>query len=277
MNLRFLKAHPAEIISPVAFVLQLIVNYCSIFETGNKLFPASLFDVGKKYQTRMWPDMAAFPIVWGAIYLFQFLYICRPFVSADLRKDANILFPITCALNIAWVFCFIHEKVTASLAVFGIFWLTLAALWIRLNVIAPAPRTLLNYLTLVAPFSLCLGWATFDLQLNVSSVVQMYRQSPFTMTDIVICTLAATVAGWLVLAVTSDLMFCAGMIYGFGALLYQSRWTDDRDLTFVMALAISSLGSAAIVRLATNWFRKIHRLPKHEASSVPLEPRIIEA
>jgi hypothetical protein len=251
-----------------------------VFVTGNRLFPSSLPDLGKKYATRMWPDLGAFPIVWGAIYLFQALFVGRQFFTppADLRKDVNVLFPITCALNIAWVFCFAHEKITASLAVFGALWIVLASIWVRLNVMAPPDRTLWNYWTLIAPFSLYLGWSTFDLQLNVASFMQMYRGSPFTMVDIIACTAVATAVGWLAVAVVCDLVLSAGIIYGFAALLYRAREIDDRELLFVMGIAISSLGSAAIVRVITNWLKTDRLSIKREGpSSFPLDPRIIEA
>lgn len=277
MRLRGFKVHPAAIVSPIAFLLQLVTNYCSVYATGNKLFPSSLFDVGNKYKTRMWPEVSAFPIIWGVIYFFQFLYVGRQFLTAEHRKDTNILFPITCALNITWVFCFVHEKMVASLAVFGALWLTLAALWVRLKTVAPPARTLLNYLSLTAPFSLYLGWATFDIQLNATTVVQMYRGSPFNLSEIIITTLVALIVGWIALAVTCDLMLAAGILYGFSAVLYRAHAAKDNELLFVMGLAISSLGSAAAVRLATNWLKKDGRFAKQEASSLPLEPRLIEA
>lgn len=274
------KATPAAIVSPLAFLLQLATNYCSIFVTGNRLFPSTLFDLGRRYATRMWPDIFAFPIIWGAIYLFQALYVARHFFTSagNVRKDVSVLFPITCALNIAWVFCFVHEKITASLAVFAALWLVLATIWVRLNITTPPDRSFWNYWTLIAPFSLYLGWSTFDLQLNIASFVQMYRGSPFRVIDIIACTAAATVVGWLALAIVCDVMLCAGISYGFAAVLYRAQGAHDNELLFVMGLAISSVVSAAIVRLMTNWLKKEMRWPKYEApSSFPLDPRIIEA
>jgi hypothetical protein len=119
--------------------------------------------VSAKYPTVVTPAGYAFSI-WSLIYvgLLAFsVYQLLPAQAARLRSFRTI-YILSCVLNCAWLYCWHHEAMAASVVVIAALWAAL----LMLNIKARDCRDQIERYALKAPFGLYFGWVTAAALIN---------------------------------------------------------------------------------------------------------------
>ena len=128
-------------------------------------------DVSALYQTLITPTGLTFSI-WGVIYALLAVFIVYQLMPAHGRDSfigrIGYLFILSSALNIAWLFLWQYEYITASVVLIFALLLALAAIYLRLGV----GKSLVGRgerLCVHLPFSVYFGWITIASIADVSA------------------------------------------------------------------------------------------------------------
>jgi benzodiazapine receptor len=155
----------------LAFVFVIIINSIA---GGTKLLGGlNTADVSAAFPTLITPAGFTFAI-WGVIYLLLGIFIVYQLLPGH-RGDAfnekiGYLFILSSLFNIAWLFLWQYEYITASVVLIFALLLSLIAIYVRLNV-GRSNATRDEKICVHAPFSVYLGWITIATIADVSSAL----------------------------------------------------------------------------------------------------------
>lgn len=116
--------------------------------------------------------------IWGIIYVLLailVIYQLLPSVRRDAQKSSfiqriGLLFFISCAANIGWIFAWHYEIVPLSLVLMLVLLGCLIAIYLRLNIGKSEAMETEKY-SVHLPFSVYLGWITIATIANVTALL----------------------------------------------------------------------------------------------------------
>lgn len=129
-------------------------------------------EISDSYPIRFVPAGYVFSI-WGLIYLALIAFTVTQAASA---KAETVLGPVrpwfvlSCLANGAWIFAWHYLQLGLSVLLMLTLLSTLIAIYRRLHQVPPAPGPLIRW-TVVAPFSLYLGWICVATIANISALL----------------------------------------------------------------------------------------------------------
>lgn len=172
---------PYKWINAISFAAMVVVNYLSdalpIGGRTNK-------QVSDMYPVLMTPAGYAFSI-WALIYLLLAGFVIYPFLSSSWKRDSipslGYWFPVSCALNIAWIFAFQNLQIGLSLLIMVMLLLSLIALYLRTRAITIPTTAEMWFIKL--PFSIYLGWISVATIINVAVLLRKIGWDGFGLSD----------------------------------------------------------------------------------------------
>lgn len=146
----------------IATVGVIIFNYSAFIGYLGGVTPNFISD---KYPTRITPSGFAFAI-WSLIYLGLIAFSIYQALPSKIERFRSIrsVYILSCAANCAWLYCWHHEMITASVVVIFLLLGTLAFINANLQETeSPAEFWLVKF-----PFGLYFGWVTAATILNAT-------------------------------------------------------------------------------------------------------------
>jgi hypothetical protein len=127
-------------------------------------------------------------LVWGAIYILLGIFVTYGLIltlngqTVPFMRSIGLLFLITCIANAAWIFSWHYEVLPLSLICMLILLVTLAAIYVRLNIgrspAGPAEKYLVHL-----PISVYFGWITIATIANVTALLIAYKWDRFGISE----------------------------------------------------------------------------------------------
>jgi hypothetical protein len=153
----------------VAFAGMIVVN--SLAGGTGLIGGRNTAQVSAAFPTLITPAGFTFSI-WGVIYallaafiVFQFLPSHR---EAEFNGRVSYFFMLSCLFNVAWLFLWQYEYITASVPVIFALLATLIVIYLRLD-IGRSQATRAEKICVDLPFSVYLGWITIASIADVAS------------------------------------------------------------------------------------------------------------
>ena len=172
-------------INLLAFWAMIIVNVLA------NLIPLGGHTTGQvsaEYQNLFTPAPFTFAI-WAIIYLFMAVYSFMQLGMSDtnmslirVRSAIRILFILSCAFNIAWIFCWHYSKIGLSVICMLLLLVTLIIINMRLTIVPNA--SVFERIT-VYGFNIYLGWITAATIANISVFLTKIKWSGFGLSSVI--------------------------------------------------------------------------------------------
>jgi hypothetical protein len=247
----------------VAFAAVLAVNYLSNALPLNGKTPGELSD---QYPNLFVPAGLTFSI-WGIIYLLLLAWtvaLVAGLFNSNLRSKTEValqktgwLFPLTCALNIAWLFAWHWQFIPLSVGIMVALLLTL----LRLNERAGTGRTAANALEkwLAHPaYGLYQGWITVALIANVTALLVSVgftggTAAPFWAAGMVV--VGGGLAAFMVLK-TNNVFHGLAVLWALLGIYLKRSAAGDADSMVVAWTAVVMMGVVAVA-VGWRWFGHI--------------------
>ena len=154
----------------VAFVAVVAVN--SLAGSTTLIGGQDTAAVSDRYFTLITPAGYTFAI-WGIIYFLLGVFVVFQALPSDQGKTARKVgwfFILGAVLNIAWLFLWQYEHLTASVVLMFLLFASLLMIYLRLG-IGKSKVPLCEKLTVHVPFSVYFGWITIAAIANVSTAL----------------------------------------------------------------------------------------------------------
>lgn len=156
-----------RIINIVAFLLMVGVNYLS--NTG-AINGETMASVSAEYENLFTPSGFAFSI-WGVIYLslsgFVIFQVVKP-KGRIVAKEIGWWFVISCGLNIAWIFSWLHDLTGLSVVIMILLLISLIMIIFKTRMeFDDEPLSIIAFVWW--PFSFYSGWITVALIANTAA------------------------------------------------------------------------------------------------------------
>ncbi len=230
----------------IAFLLMLMVNFlANALPIGN----GDTGDIAARYDNLFVPAGYTFSI-WLVIYLLLGYFILRQWRDDELVYLTGLEFPISCALNIAWLFAWHYEMLWLSLVIMVALLITLIGLYSKLRpyyALASGPRFWAGW----APFAIYLGWISVATMANaaaflVSRGLGDMLPSPRFWTAFLL-TVGVTIGGWMVLHHRGG-MFALALVWAYTGIAVRLNGQEEDLfwLAVVMALFLFVVGSVSL-------------------------------
>jgi hypothetical protein len=195
--------------------------------------------------------------IWGLIYLLLAIYVTYGMVQAirmpaeatSFTSRIGILFIITCIANAAWIFCWHYKQLPLSLLCMLILLVTLAAIYLRLNVGRSATGPIEKFLVHL-PISIYLGWISIATIANITAVLVAAKWNRFGISEQVWAILMigiGTVLALLLLFQRKDPFYALVVDWAVLGILIK-RASDSR--ASVQGIIITSIICISILTLA---------------------------
>ncbi|WP_029036609.1 tryptophan-rich sensory protein [Salinimicrobium xinjiangense] len=156
-----------QISNIVAFLLMIVVSYLS--NTG-LINGETMGSVSAEYENLFTPAGYAFSI-WGLIYLALAGFVVFQIMSKKGREmvaKAGWWFVISCGLNIAWIFAWLHHLTGLSVLIMALLLISLIMIILRTRMeLDDEPLSVIAFLWW--PFSFYSGWITVALIANTAA------------------------------------------------------------------------------------------------------------
>lgn len=166
-----------KIINLLLFLVTLGFNYLSMNSVFNK---NDISNISNTYKNSLTPPSWAFSI-WGLIYTGILIFlICQFIPKLGLNKsikDMNILFIISCLLNIMWLISFSFGSKVSILVAFITLLLLCCILFIIQQKVRffTRNRTTSQILCMDIPFSIYFGWVIFATFSNLGILPKVWK------------------------------------------------------------------------------------------------------
>ncbi len=162
------------ILNIVGFVTVVVVN---VLATTVPLGGKTTAELSDQYSNLFVPAGLAFSI-WGLIYVLLAVFVVYSFFHAIRTKEARndfmdqigILFLITCAANVAWIFSWQYQVVPLSMVFMLVLLLSLVAVYLRLEIGTSSIDAAVKYMVHL-PQSIYLGWITVATLANLTTLL----------------------------------------------------------------------------------------------------------
>lgn len=234
----------------IFYIAMVAVNtYANLAKLGG----GSTGEISKGLESMITPAGWTFAI-WGAIYGLLLVFIIAPFTkkgnNADsLAKDMSFWFPLSCTLNIAWIFAWHFKRITMSWVIMmGLF----LCLYIMFNKITIG-LDLLNYenkrpqgLSLASSgISLYFGWICIAFLANTMAMFVSLGLDGFGITARAITIIMLAVGAVLVSLISIfsvNYVFTLAAIWGYMGIMSKHISIYElggKYIAVILALAIS--------------------------------------
>ncbi len=205
------------LINLLATALTIAVNILSVALPLNGQTPQA---IANRFQVYFVPAVYVFSI-WGLIYLVLILFTIFQLLPA-YWDDPHLgrigyLYIVSCAANIAWLFCWHYGLYVPSLVVMVVLLLTLIAIYLRLDVGRGQVPALVRWLVHL-PFSLYLGWITVATIANATAVLYYLNWNGLGLGQVLwtlIMLLAATAITAVVCLTRRDVAYALVIVWAF--------------------------------------------------------------
>ena len=236
----------------IAFVLTVIVN--GLAGSTTLIGGVNTAEISDANPTLITPAGYVFSI-WGIIYILLAAFVIYQALPSQKEKEytkkIGWLFVLSSITNIAWIFLWQYQILSASVILIFLLLATLIAIYLRLN-IGKSTASLREKLAVHAPFSVYLGWITIASIANVAVFLVSEKWdglgiSPETWATLII--IVALVITLLVLATRKDIAY--GLVIAWaltGIAVNQSGTQNIVTLTEASAIIVL-LAIAAIIIL----------------------------
>ena len=197
-----------QLSNAVSMVVMFVINMLASVGMINNTTPGALSD---NLPNLFVPAGLTFSI-WGIIYVLLFLFAGYQLRGSAIRdeEDSGYLtkigwfFVASNVFNIAWIFAWHYELVPLSLVFMMLLFVSLLAIYLRLEIGSPLKRIILRKrLFYQVPFSVYLGWITVATIANVTAFLVSIGIEPYdglavvlTLIVIIVATLIASLVLW---------------------------------------------------------------------------------
>jgi hypothetical protein len=212
-----------QVCNAVAFLAVIVVNSIA---GGTKLLNGqNTADVSAAYPTLVTPAGFTFSI-WGVIYALLLVFVVFQLLPRHRQDSFNsqvsYLFILSSIFNIAWLFLWQYDYITASVPMILALLASLIVVYVRLHVgKSQVPRN--EKLSVHLPFSVYLGWITVACIADVASALVSTSWSGLGITP----------------AVWAELVIVVALIITFSVL------GTRRDIGYGLVIAFALVGIAA--------------------------------
>ncbi len=194
--------------------------------------------------------------IWGIIYILLGIFIIYQLIVAfkggaqsdNLFGKIGLLFILSSAFNMAWIFTWHYEILWASLVVMILLLVSLLSIYLRLNVgksDAPASEKYMAHL----PFSVYLGWITIATIANITALLVDIGWGRFGLSEQFWAVLVIAVGILITLAVLltrNDIFYSLVVIWSlFGIFINRLADTITPDLS----IRIATIAGMSIIAL----------------------------
>ncbi len=190
--------------------------------------------------------------IWGLIYigLAAFaVYQVLPSTSENKRLDRiSLLFLISSAANIAWIFFWHYLLFGWSLLAMLVLLLSLIMIYLRLE-IGKTPAGTGEFWLVRVPISIYLGWISVATIANVTSVLDYIQWSGWGLSEAgwaSIMLVVATVLGWVMALTRKDIAYLAVFVWAFIGIAVKHQGTQ---LVALSAWAAAGLCAVAVLMI----------------------------
>jgi benzodiazapine receptor len=238
-------------INMLAFALTVLVN--GLAGSTKILGGKSTAEISDANPTLITPAGYVFSI-WGVIYILLGIFVVFQVLPSQREKGyqerIGWLFVSSSIINVAWLFLWQFEYLTASVALIFLLLATLIAIYLRLN-IGRSTVSLREKLAVHLPFSVYLGWITIASIANVAVTFVSVKWDGFGISQetwALLILIIALLITLLVIATRKDAAYGLVVIWALlGIAVKQSRiqnivtTTEVSAVVIVIALALSIL------------------------------------
>ncbi|MEP2937600.1 MAG: tryptophan-rich sensory protein [Gilvibacter sp.] len=245
----------------IAFIIVVYINYLS--NTG-AINGQTIGGVSDAYTTLFTPAGYAFAI-WGLIYLLLLGFVIYGLAKAFGANTKNEFlqaigpwFIISCAANIAWIYCWLYDLTAASLGCMFLILISLLVIVVKNRMeLWDAPFKVILFLWW--PFVIYSGWITVASVANVSTYLQKIEWSGWGLSATTWTIVMIVIAGLINLMVTWKRNMREFAAVGAWALIaIQVANKDSNTPVANTALAIATI---LIVSIAIHAFKNRKTLP----------------
>jgi len=254
MNIRFLKL--LQIGNIIAAFLTVIVNsLANILPIGGK-YTGELSD---NIPNLFVPTGLTFAI-WGVIYILIIIfsiYLGRDFLKVEkttipFLEKISYFFILASIANILWIFLWHYEQVIFSLLAMILLFVSLLAIYLRLN-IGIEKVLIKDKLFTHVPISVYLGWITVATIANVTAVLVTINWDGFGLSEdiwTIIVILVAMIITILVLLKRKDYAYSGVIIWALLG-IFLKRITDDPVFGVKTQIAYTAAIAIIIILIVT--------------------------
>ncbi|MCW4006138.1 MAG: tryptophan-rich sensory protein [Candidatus Bathyarchaeota archaeon] len=232
-----------------AFAATLIVNGLASAAVIGGISTATVSD---QNPTLITPAGYVFSI-WGIIYTLLAVFAAYQVLPRQREKPflhkISWLFVLSSICNIIWIFLWQYNYIALSTVPMFALLATLAAIYLRLNTVKPAP-SMKERLFVRLPFSVYVGWITVASAANVA--VTLYDQGivGWTSADAPLAIIAVAVVlavTMVVLAVKKDVAYALVIVWALLGIAAKQTDVPDVVLTAQVGAAVAGVAIAVTV------------------------------
>jgi benzodiazapine receptor len=239
-----------QAINVVAYVVTIAVN--GLAGSTTLLGGVTSADVSDSYPTLVTPAGFTFA-VWGIIYALLLVFAVYQLLPRNRSKpflgQVGLLFGLSSAFNICWLFLWHYGYITYSVALMFALLASLILIYLRLG-IGRAAVSLKERICVHLPFSVYLGWISIATIANVSVALTAagwdgWGIEASTWAVAIIC--VALVLTLAVLATRKDAAFSLVVVWALVGILSKQSGYPNIVLAAEVAIAVILLAVAAVV------------------------------
>ena len=179
--------------------------------------------------------------IWGVIYIFLGLFVLNQFLIKKenrLFRKINLLFILTCILNVIWIFSWHYDFIALSVIIMlGLFFTLM-----KIVLISQKEKFLIS-----TPFSIYFGWISIALIANIAVFLVSISWNGFGIPDYiwtVIVLIIGSVIGVLRLIKDKDIAYGLVFVWAYFGILSKHLSSDGFNFNFpsiVYTLIVSML------------------------------------
>jgi benzodiazapine receptor len=239
-----------QAINVVAYVVTIAVN--GLAGSTTLLGGVTSADVSDSYPTLVTPAGFTFA-VWGIIYALLLVFAVYQLLPRNRSKpflgQVGLLFGLSSAFNICWLFLWHYGYITYSVALMFALLASLILIYLRLGT-GRAAVSLKERICVHLPFSVYLGWISIATIANVSVALTAagwdgWGIEASTWAVAIIC--VALVLTLAVLATRKDAAFSLVVVWALVGILSKQSGYPNIVLAAEVAIAVILLAVAAVV------------------------------
>ncbi len=224
---------PLQVLNIIAFGAMVYINYLSNALPINGRNPGEISD---SFPNLFVPAGITFSI-WGVIYLFLLGFVI--YQAKDLFKSPQddtpwfnqigVLFLLTCAANIAWIFAWHYDKVLISVGIMATFLILLITIYQRLGIGRVAVSSAVKWLV-HTPFSIYMGWITVAMIANATAYLVSISWDGFGIAEVfwtIGMIMIAAYIGQRVISSRNDIAYGLVLIWAFTGIILKQKGMEQ--------------------------------------------------
>jgi hypothetical protein len=246
-----------QAVNVVAFVVMIVVN--GLAGSTTVLGGVTSADVSDMYPTLITPAGFTFAI-WGIIYTLLLLFTVYQLLPKNRDKpflsQVGLLFGLSSACNICWLFLWHYDYITYSLALMLALLASLILIYLRLG-IGKTAVSIKEMVFVHLPFSVYLGWISIATIANVSVALTAVGWDGLgieasTWAVAIIC--VALLLSFAVLATRKDIAFCFVVVWALLGIL--TKQSEQEGIVLASEIGIVLLLVAIVVTVVASRLKR---------------------